>query len=372
MRIGPEVYHHLRHARRQTFARTDVERHAAPAPIVDVALHGHECLRLRLWCHAFLLAIGPERLAATHGTRVLPADDVLRHLLGRHPTQGEEHLQHLVADRVRIRRHGWIHRPDGQQLQQVVLHHVAQCPGRLVVSGPRPDAERLGRGDLDVLHVIPIPERLEDAVRKAHHEHILHRLLAQVMVDAIDLIFAEVAQQFAVEIGRAGRIVAERFLDDHAPEAALGRCATREPDRVQVRRHGRVHEGRHGEVVEVIVAVGRLGELPEAPPQPLVILRRVRVHRVIMQLLEEVRHPLLIHKAGRHKAVEPLLHLLPERLVRQLRPAHAEHLKSARQQPAVIHIIKCRHELAPRQVARRAEDHRHDALIFHLFSRYLL
>ena len=144
VRIGPEVYHHLRHARRQTFTRTDVERHAAPAPIVDVALHSHECLRLRLWCHAFLLAIGPEWLATPHGTRVLPADDVLRHLLGRHPTQGEEHLQHLVADGVCIGRHRRIHRPDGQQLQQVVLHHVAQCPGRLVVSGPRPDAERLG------------------------------------------------------------------------------------------------------------------------------------------------------------------------------------------------------------------------------------
>ena len=171
------------------------------------------------------------------------------------------------------------------------------------------------------------------------------------MVDAIDLIFAEVAQQFAIEIGRTGRVVAERFLDDHAPEAALGRRATRKPDGVQVRRHGRVHEGRHGEVVEVIVAVSRLGQLPESAPQTLVILRLVRVHGVIMQLLEEVPHPLLIHKAGRHKAVEPLLHLLPERLVRQLRPAHAEHLKSARQQPAVIHIIKCRHELAPRQVA---------------------
>ena len=45
----------------------------------------------------------------------------------------------------------------------------------------------LGHGDLDVVHVAAIPERLEDAVAEPEDEQVADRLLAQVVIDAVDL-----------------------------------------------------------------------------------------------------------------------------------------------------------------------------------------
>ena len=61
-----------------------------------------------------------------------------------------------------------------------------------------------------------VPEQLEEPIGEPQNEDVLHRLLAEVMVDPVYLLFVEDAPQRRIE--RAGRfeIVAERLLHDDA------------------------------------------------------------------------------------------------------------------------------------------------------------
>ena len=52
--------------------------------------------------------------------------------------------------------------------------------------------DRLGDGDLDVVDELAVPDRLEDAVREPQRQHVLDRLLAEVVVDPEDLVLGEV------------------------------------------------------------------------------------------------------------------------------------------------------------------------------------
>ncbi len=88
---------------------------------------------------------------------------------------------------------------------------------RLVKEGaPVLDAERLGHGDLDAAHVGAVPDRLEDGVGEARVEDVLHRLLAEVVVDSIDGVLGKVLAQDAVEFARRRQVAPERLLEHQA------------------------------------------------------------------------------------------------------------------------------------------------------------
>ena len=108
-----------------------------------------------------------------------------------------------------------------EQLQHVVLDQVAQRACGVVVVGARADADVLGGGDLHAVDVVAVPERLEHAVGESEGHHVLDGLLAQVVVDAEDLVLVEDREHAAVELARLLERCAERLLDDHAHLAVL-------------------------------------------------------------------------------------------------------------------------------------------------------
>ena len=61
------------------------------------------------------------------------------------------------------------------------------------------DADFLVDRDLDMVDVIAIPDRLEHAVGKAQHQDVLHRLLAEVMIDPVNLVLVDDLEQFVVQ-----------------------------------------------------------------------------------------------------------------------------------------------------------------------------
>ena len=103
----------------------------------------------------------------------------------------------------------------------MILHHVAQRPGRFIITGASFHPERFRRRDLEVIDVARIPERLENRVRESQHQNVLRGLFAEKMVDAIGLIFVECVADDSIQFARRGEIGAERFFDDDARPASF-------------------------------------------------------------------------------------------------------------------------------------------------------
>src|SRR5436309_259171 len=97
---------------------------------------------------------------------------------------GVQHLALFSAYRFGVETGRRLHRSQLEQLKQVIGHHVPQRAGSIIKSSTCPDTERLGDSDLHMVNVIAIPQRLEDAIAEAKHHDVLHRLLAEIMVDA--------------------------------------------------------------------------------------------------------------------------------------------------------------------------------------------
>ena len=73
----------------------------------------------------------------------------------------------------------------------MVLDDVLRHARLLVELAATLDADLLGDGDLHVVDVLAVPERLEEAVGEAEDEEVLDRLLAEVVIDAEDLRLVE-------------------------------------------------------------------------------------------------------------------------------------------------------------------------------------
>ena len=146
---------------------------------------------------------------------VLSGHGVPLDLVGRQRLQRLQHLELLVAHGLAVDVGRRFHRDQAQHLQQVVLQHVAQRAGLVVVVAAGTDAERFGRGDLDVVDPAGIPQRLEQRVREPRDEQVLHALLAEVVVDAEDLPLVEHGADRVVDGLRRRQVVADRLLEHH-------------------------------------------------------------------------------------------------------------------------------------------------------------
>ena len=104
----------------------------------------------------------------------------------------------------------------------MVWYHVPQCAGFFVKTTAALDAESLGGRDLNVVDMVAVPQRLEDAVGEAQHLDVLNRFFAEEVIDAVDLILGQHLEDLCVEgLGR-GKIVAERFFDDYPSPSVFG------------------------------------------------------------------------------------------------------------------------------------------------------
>ena len=69
----------------------------------------------------------------------------------------------------------------------MIGHHVAQSSSLIKIAASAFHAHGLSHGDLHVINIAAIPDRLEDAVGKAKGHDVLHRLFAQIVIYAVDL-----------------------------------------------------------------------------------------------------------------------------------------------------------------------------------------
>src|SRR5258705_4939305 len=107
----------------------------------------------------------------------------------------------------------------------MVLDHVADRARLVVERAASVNAEVLGHCDLHAFHEFAIPERLEECIRKAEEDHVVHRPLAEVVIDAKYMPLVERGEQDLVQLARGFEIVSEWLFDDYprTPRAARPR-----------------------------------------------------------------------------------------------------------------------------------------------------
>src|SRR5258707_4569539 len=116
------------------------------------------------------------------------------------------------------------------------------------------DADCLASRNLHAIDEIPVPQRFRDAVRKSDDHEVLHGLLAEIVIDAVDLLFIENLLEITIQLLRGSQISSERLLhDDASPFAVL---FLRESRLAQLLHHGSEKLRRHRQVEEAVALRG--------------------------------------------------------------------------------------------------------------------
>ena len=68
----------------------------------------------------------------------------------------------------------------------MVLDDIADRAGLIVEASSALDSKIFGHGDLHIFDIGPIPERLHERIREPEDQHIVHRPLPQIVIDAKD------------------------------------------------------------------------------------------------------------------------------------------------------------------------------------------
>ena len=105
----------------------------------------------------------------------------------------------------------------------MVLHHVAQRACLVVVIRAPLQPDAFGDGDLDVVDIGRVPHRLVEHIGEAQRHQVLHRLLAEIVVDAEDLIFAEMLPYRLVQSAGRPQVAADGLFH-HEAGAIVGKA----------------------------------------------------------------------------------------------------------------------------------------------------
>ena len=98
----------------------------------------------------------------------------------------------------------------------MILNHVPDGADLFVKRAPALNAKIFRHRDLDAFDMMTVPERFKHGVGKAEEQHVIHRRLAQIMINSKDGRLIESFEQDVIEgLGR-GKVAAERLLNDHA------------------------------------------------------------------------------------------------------------------------------------------------------------
>jgi hypothetical protein len=231
--------------------------------------------------HSRLVNVGGHVHAVDPPGAVAGPDGAGGQLPGRRRLDRAQQLDLAVVQPIRVEPARRLHRGQADQLQQVVLNHVAQRTGVVVVAGAAFQGDRLVPDDLDPLNMAGVPDRLEDAVGEPQPEQVLDSLQAQEVVGAEGRLLAEAPGQQLVERLRLGQAAPERLLDHH-PAALWQPDRGQRPDRGGERRRRQRQVSDHGPL-GLVERPGQSGRI--AGVGPLVAghgdqgIPRRRVHR---------------------------------------------------------------------------------------------
>src|SRR5579872_4585174 len=144
---------------------------------------------------AFLVSIAAE--LAAHG---------ITRCEGPH---GSKSLLLFGPQAIRVAVDRRFHREQCNDLQYMVLHHIADYTHLFVETAPAFYTQSFGHCDLYTLDVVAVPYRFQKRVRKAEVEQILDRFFAKVMIDPENRRFGEGLAKRSVEFLRGRKVAAK-------------------------------------------------------------------------------------------------------------------------------------------------------------------
>ena len=205
-----------------------------------------------------------------------------------------------------------------------------------------------------MVDVAPVPERLEDAVCEAEHQKVAYGLLAQVVIDSVDLLLAEDLEHFPVQPSGRLDVTPKRLLDDDPPPTAAVNLVV-QADPPELGDH--LGEGRGlGGQVEQTVAAGPvlLVDLIEARGQPV---ERPGVGEVALVVDDPGQELVARGRLHRHPGIglERLRDLCSEGGVVVRSPPDGDQHELVGQQVRPPQLVQRRDHLAMGQVAGRTE-----------------
>src|SRR6185437_3431941 len=200
------------------FSGSEEEGNALPAIVVDEEFGGDQGLGVGIFGDLLFVAIGGPVLAMDLTSGILSAYNVLEDLFGSERTDTLKHFHLLVTNGLGLVLLGAIHGDDTKELEQVVLDHVSERAAAIVITAAFANADLFGNADLDMIDAFVVPQRLEHIIGKTEGHEVLDHLLAEVVVDVVDLFFLEAFAHVAVELLCAVQVGAKRFFDDDTVE----------------------------------------------------------------------------------------------------------------------------------------------------------
>ena len=94
----------------------------------------------------------------------------------------------------------------------MILHHVAQRADTVIIGYAPFQPHGLAHRDLDMVDRGGIPQRLEHDIAEAQRQQVLDRFLAQIMVDAENLLFGEHRADAVIDLLGRSQVLADRLF----------------------------------------------------------------------------------------------------------------------------------------------------------------
>ena len=190
-----------------------------------------------------------------------------------------------------------------------------------------------------------VPQRLEQRVREPQRQQVLHRLFAQVVVDAEDAVLVEHAAHGFVDLHARGVVRADGLLENDAAmfagQACRGETQRRRP--VELRRRGH-------EIQDAIVAGERGAQRVRALRGAI-----TRLERCVGDARQQVRQRVFLEKFRQYVFAQRGFDDLAELLVGHGMPRGTDEGERRRHQLLATQVIQRRPDHALRQIAGGAK-----------------
>ena len=73
----------------------------------------------------------------------------------------------------------------------MILHYVPESTRTFIECPSAFNADGFGDGELHMINVAPVPDRLENCVSETKDHKVLGSLLTEIMIDSVDLMFLQ-------------------------------------------------------------------------------------------------------------------------------------------------------------------------------------